>query len=408
MNLREPVASAIRAIKANPLRSTLTTLGIIIGVSAVLVVVSLIEGLRGSILKQIERAGSRTLFIRPILPGEIPSEAYFRLKNRELTLDTMRAVAIQVPQIGSVTPIYTGSYEVSTNGHAVTSRMLLTTDGYQELNGVIVRFGRGLVPTDLRMARKVAVIGASLAEKLGLGSNPVGRYVRVNNALGLEIVGVLETQGGNLVQDPDDILIVPLTTGFPQLADAQRRQLAFQARVLPPLSVDDGVERLTEALRRIQGLRGDQANGFKVLSPKQIAGIVNNITAAITLVAGSMVSVALLVGGIGIMNIMLVSVTERTREIGIRKAIGARRNEILTQFLVEAILLCLMGGTIGILLGLALGTALGKILLGGVYLVPLWAILGAFLVPMTIGVVFGLYPAARASKLDPIEALHYE
>jgi putative ABC transport system permease protein len=193
-----------------------------------------------------------------------------------------------------------------------------------------------------------------------------------------------------------------------QLSEDQRRRLFFQARIDPRLTADDGADLVEDALRRIKGLRGKELSGFKVFSPKQITGIISGITGTITAVAGGMVSIALLVGGIGIMNIMLVSVTERTREIGIRKAVGAKRRDVLLQFLIEAAFLCIMGGAIGVGLGYILGAILGKALLNTMGSVPLWALLSALGVPAVIGLVFGLYPAAKASKLDPIEALRYE
>ena len=179
-------------------------------------------------------------------------------------------------------------------------------------------------------------------------------------------------------------------------------------RIDPKLSADDGADLVTDALRRIRGFKPKEQEGFRVFSPKQFASIIGSITGIITTVAGGMVSIALLVGGIGIMNIMLVSVTERTREIGIRKAVGAQRRDILLQFLIEAALLSVFGGAVGILLGYALGAALGQALLGTVGTIPLWAVVSAFGVPAAIGVIFGLYPAAKASKLDPIDALRYE
>ena len=407
-DFREPLAAAIRALKANKLRAALTTLGIVIGVAAVIVVVSLVQGLKSSVLKQVERAGSQTLFVRPVFPGEIPPEEFARIKDRDLTLDHMRALAKDVPQLTHVTPIFFTSYEVSTGGKTATTRVVMTDESYLELNSVNLASGRNFVPSDLRLASKVAILGPSLVEKLGIQGSPLGRILVVNKNLSMEIIGVLEPQGGSLGNDPDDAILVPLSTGISQLTEVQRRQLFFQARVDPRLSADDGADIVADALRRIKGLRGRQPNGFKVFSPKQITGIVSTITGTITTVAGGMVSIALLVGGIGIMNIMLVSVTERTREIGVRKAVGARRRDVLLQFLIEAAFLCVLGGALGVALGFVLGAALGKALLGSMGSVPLWALVSAFAVPAAIGLIFGLYPAAKASKLDPIEALRYE
>jgi putative ABC transport system permease protein len=235
----------------------------------------------------------------------------------------------------------------------------------------------------------------------------VGKIISTPN-LSLEVIGVLEEQGATLGNDQDDMLAIPLSTGLSQLPDSQRRQLFFQARIDPKLNADDGADIVRDALRRIKGVQPKEREGFMVFSPKQITGIISGITANITAVAGGMVSVALLVGGIGIMNIMLVSVTERTREIGVRKAVGAKRRDIMAQFLIEASFLSLLGGAVGILVGFSLGAVLGKSLLGQVGGIPLWAILAGFGVPAAVGLVFGLYPAAKASKLDPIEALRFE
>lgn len=407
MNIHEPVSAAVRALRANKLRSALTTLGIVIGVAAVIVVVSLVQGLEKSVLKQIEKAGSQTLFVRPVFPTDMPFAEYLKIKNKDLTLEDMRALGHAVPSITQLTPLFFTGSEVKAEGRTATVNLIMTDDSYLDLNSINLTAGRNFVPSDLRLQNKVAIIGSSVAGKLGITGNPIGHIIQTP-ALSLQVIGVLEEQGSSLGNDPDSNILVPLTTGLATLSDASRRQLFFQARIDPRISADDGADLITEALRRIKGLRAGEPEGFKVFSPKQITSIIGGITAAITAVAGGMVSIALLVGGIGIMNIMLVSVTERTREIGVRKAVGAKRKDVLLQFLVEAAFLCIAGGAMGILLGFILGAALGKALFGAVGMVPLWAVIAAFAVPAAIGLVFGLYPAAKASKLDPIEALRYE
>jgi putative ABC transport system permease protein len=407
MDIREPLSAAVRALKANKLRSVLTTLGIIIGVAAVIVVVSLVQGLKTSVLKQVERAGSQTIFIRPVFPMDMPYADYTKIKNKDMTLDEMRMLARSMPQITQVTPLFFNGSEVKAEGRSATINLIMTDETYLELNSINLVAGRNFVPSDLRLGNKVSIIGPRVIEKLGIKGNPLGHIISTPT-LSLEVVGVLEEQGAQLGNDPDQVVLIPLSTGMAQLPEAQRRQLFFQARVDPRLSADDGAELVEESLRRIKGLRGVEPSGFKVFSPKQITGIISGITSTITAVAGGMVSIALLVGGIGIMNIMLVSVTERTREIGVRKAVGANRRDIMLQFLIEAALLCILGGAIGVAVGFILGAALGKALLGTMGLVPLWAIVSAFGVPATIGLVFGMYPAVKASKLDPIEALRFE
>ena len=407
MNIHEPLSAAIRALKANKLRSALTTLGIIIGVAAVIVVVSLVQGLQKSVLKQIEKAGSQTLFVRPVFPTDMPFAEYLKIKDKDLTLENMRALGHAVPAITQLTPLFFTGTELKAEGRTATVNMVMTDDSYLELNSINLTAGRNFVPSDLRLQNKVAIIGSSVAAKLGINGSPIGRVIQTP-ALSLQVIGVLEEQGSSLGNDPDSNILVPLTTGLATLSDQSRRQLFFQARIDPRITADDGADMITEALRRIKGLRAGEPEGFKVFSPKQITSIIGGITSAITAVAGGMVSIALLVGGIGIMNIMLVSVTERTREIGVRKAVGAKRSDVMLQFLIEAAFLCVAGGAMGICLGFVLGAVLGKALFGAMGLVPLWAVVAAFAVPAAIGLIFGLYPAAKASRLDPIEALRYE
>ncbi|OQA33232.1 MAG: Macrolide export ATP-binding/permease protein MacB [Acidobacteria bacterium ADurb.Bin340] len=403
----EPLQAALKALRANKLRSALTTLGIIIGVAAVIIVVSLVQGLERSVLKQIERAGSQTLFVRPVFPGDMPFDEFSKIRNRDLTVEDMRALQRAVPQISQVTPILFSSSELKANGRATSAGVVMTEDSYVEVNGIDLQAGRNFVPSDLRLRSKVAIVGPKVLEKLAIQGNPVGQILQTPT-LSLEIIGVLAEQGTTMGNDPDSNILIPLSTGLATLPDQQRRQLMFQARIDPKVNVEDGEDLLKEALRRIKGVRPKEREGFQIFSQKQIASIIGNITGVITAVAGGMVSIALLVGGIGIMNIMLVSVTERTREIGVRKAVGAKRRDVMLQFLIEAAMLSVLGGAVGILLGYGVGAALSQALVKTVAPIPLWAVVSAFAIPAAIGVIFGLYPAAKASKLDPIEALRFE
>jgi putative ABC transport system permease protein len=403
----EPLQAALKALRANKLRSVLTTLGIIIGVAAVIIVVSLVQGLEKSVLKQIEKAGSQTLFVRPIMPMDIPYEEYVKIRNRDLTLDDMRMLQRSVPMVRQVTPLFFMATEIKANGRSTSVNLVMTDDTYIELNSIDLQAGRNFVASDQRLGNKVVIVGSKIPERLGIKGNPLGKIVQTPT-LGLVIIGVLQEQGATMGHDPDTNIFIPLSTGQPLLSDQQRRQLLFQARIDPKLNADDGADLVKDALRRIKGFKLNEREGFQVFSPKQITSIIGNITGVITTVAGGMVSIALLVGGIGIMNIMLVSVTERTREIGIRKAVGAKRRDVLAQFLIEAALLSVFGGAVGILLGYIVGAVLGNALLGVVGTIPLWAVLCAFGVPAIIGVTFGLYPAWKASRLDPIESLRYE
>jgi len=333
MSAVEPFQAALKALRANKLRSMLTALGIIIGVAAVIIVVSLVQGLERSVLKQIERAGSQTLFVRPLMPQDIPFDQFVKVKNRDLTQDDLKALQRAVPQVTQVTPLAITNSEVKANGRTTSTTLVMSDDSYLELNDISLTLGRNFVPSDLRLGNKVAIIGPKVVEKLDIKGNPIGKLLQTPT-LSLEIVGVLEERGTTIGNDPDSNVIIPLSTGLALLTDQQRRQLFFQVRIDPKISADDGADLVGDALRRIKGLKPKEQEGFKVFSPKQFASIIGSITGIITSVAGGMVSIALLVGGIGIMNIMLVSVTERTREIGIRKAVGAKRKDVLLQFLI--------------------------------------------------------------------------
>ncbi len=407
MNIGEPFKAAVVSLRANKLRSALTTLGIIIGVAAVIIVVSLVQGMERSVLKQVEKAGSQSLFIRPLFRGEVPPDEYAKVRNTDLTLEDMRELLRSTPVVTNTTPVFFTNAELKSAGRSANSRVVMTDETYMEQNAINLASGRNFVPADLRLRAKVAVVGPRVIEKLGMKGNVLGRIIS-SATMSFEIIGVLEEQGAALGNDPDDVILIPLTTGTATLTDAQRRQLMFQARIDSRYNVDDGADMVRDTLRRIKGVKGKEREGFQVFSSKQITSIIGGITGAITAVAGGMVSIALLVGGIGIMNIMLVSVTERTREIGIRKAIGAKRKDILLQFLIEAAFLSVLGGALGIVLGFVLGAAIGKALLNTVGAIPAWAVMAGFGVPAAIGLIFGLYPAAKASKLDPIEALRYE
>jgi len=409
MNIREPVRSAFASLKANKLRSALTTLGIVIGVSAVVTVVGLIQGFRGTIYSVMERFGSNVISVRPVSSWDMPSEEYKKVKNRDITLDDMRALARALPQvITSVTPA-TGSYsDAKYSGRSTNLNVIMTDETWFEQNRFNLAIGRNFVPADMRLKSKVAIIGWPIIKRLGISGNPVGQYISTLG-MSLEIVGVMEELGGaGVLGEQDIVMFIPITTGMATLPDNRRRQLSFDARYDPNLDVDDVEDLVRDALRRIRGVKSNEVEGFNLTTMKQEVDTFNTIFAAITGIAGGMVGIALLVGGVGIMNIMLVSVTERTREIGVRKAVGAKRRHIMLQFLVEATVLCLLGGALGILIGFVVGNTLSKILFNQIRAIPMWAFVAGFGVPAAIGIFFGYYPAAKASKLDPIESLRYE
>jgi putative ABC transport system permease protein len=407
MSFYDPIEPAVKALRANKLRSVLTALGIIVGVAAVVTVISLVRGLEGSILSQVRRAGSQVLFVRPLMAGDVPMDEFNKIRDRDLTLADMKALKNAVPQIVQLTPLAVTSSELKARGRSTTVTVLMSDDTYLDVNDLKLQAGRNFVSSDMRLGNKVVIIGSRIVERLAIKGNPIGQYLQTPN-LSLEIVGVLEEQGTTVISDPDSNVLIPLTTGMPLLNEQQRRQLLCSVSIDPRTTAEDGADMVTDALRRIKGVKPKEQEGFRVFSSRQFASIVGSITGVIATVAGGMVSIALLVGGIGIMNIMLVSVTERTREIGVRKSVGATRQELLIQFLIEASLLSVLGGAVGLVIGYGVGGVLSYSFFGAVSAIPLWAAVCAFLVPAVIGIGFGLYPAWKASQLDPIECLRYE
>ncbi len=406
MGIKERLQPALNALQANRMRSALTAVGIVVGVAAVVTVVSLVRGLERSVLQQVERAGSQTLFVRPLMPGDIPFEEFSKVRSRDLNLADMKALQRAVPQVTQVTPLAITNTELKASGRSITVTLLMSDDTYLEVNDLRLQSGRNFVSSDLRLGNKVAVIGSRIPERLGLKGNPIGQFLQTPS-LSLEIVGVVEEQGTTMISDRDSNLLIPLSAGMPLLTDQQRNQLFCSVQIEPRTSADDGADLVTEALRRIKGVRPKEHEGFRVFSPRQFASIVGSITGTIGSVAAGMVSIALLVGGIGIMNIMLVSVTERTREIGIRKAVGALRRDVLVQFMIEALALSLLGGVLGTFIGWGVSRLIGPAV-NVTAVVDAGTVVLANGVAALTGLVFGIYPAWRAARLHPIEALRYE
>ena len=408
MNIREPFRSAFASLRANKMRSALTTLGVVIGVAGVITVVSLIQGLRGVALSAMERFGSNTITVQPVNWWDVSNEDWKKIKSRDMTMDNMRALKAALPTvIIDVSPFANASGTARHNGKNASQSALMTDEVWLEQNKLNLAMGRNFVPADMRIKAKVAIIGWRLIDKFGIRGNPIGQFILFQD-MSLEIIGVMEELGATMLYDQDDFMIIPITTGMAILPDDQRRQLSFSAHYDPRLDAFEAEDIVRDTLRRIRGVKSNEVEGFKVTSRKREAGQFNTIIAAITGIAGSMVGIALVVGGIGVMNIMLVSVTERTREIGVRKAVGAKRSHIKAQFLVEAAALCLLGGALGLLIGHAIGTALSKLIFNQIRIIPIWAFAVGFGIPAAIGIVFGYYPASKASKLDPVESMRYE
>lgn len=403
----ESLYSALQAIRANAFRSFLTTLGIIIGVMAVITVVSLIQGFSNSVTSEFKGLGSNGLTIQSYLPRKDRLAG----KVAKVTPDDLLAIQHGVTGISNLSPIlFLGRFggSVTYRNQATNSFIIGATPSYALANGQYPDTGRFITPNDDLRHRHVAVIGQTLIKKLHLPEDPLGQYLQVSGQW-FKIVGVLNPRGQILGFDQDNRIIIPYGTAHSVVGAATIPDIVIQLTVNSSKQLDAITGRISQILRRNHHLKPGQDDDFKVQTADQLLGTFTSVLNSITLILGGIVAISLLVGGIGIMNIMLVSVTERTREIGICKSLGARRSDILMQFLIEAVALSILGGLIGLLLGYGIGMLVAHAVpaFRGAH-VPWWAIALAFGFSGGVGVIFGIVPAAKAAALDPIDALRYE
>ena len=396
---------AFKAIYANKMRSVLTTLGIIIGVAAVVAVVAIVQGLSFMISNELQGVGATYISVGPEYNPNNPDLAG---KDIRLTLDDAQAIRRECPAVAALTPTTYQFAWVSAGGRKWSGYVIGVNDEYPDINNHYVDEGRFVSAQDIEARRRVVVIGRTFVDELKLGVRPMGREVVIGGNP-FTIVGVMEKKGKTLGQDRDSLAIIPYTTAGAVFGETISRQMGIDMRARNAEVVDAAKDQIKETLRKRHHIAEGKADDFRIFTQEEMLSTVGKILGNVTLVVAASVGIALLVGGIGIMNIMLVSVTERTKEIGLRKAVGARRRDILIQFLIEAVALSLVGGAIGIVLGYGLGM-LGANLIPDFPAahVPLWAILLALGFAGSVGIFFGIYPAAKASRLHPIEALRYE
>ena len=403
----ENLRIAFRALWANKMRSILTTLGIIIGVAAVIAVVSIVQGLQFVITQQFQGVGATYMIVVPNQqsnrgPGVVA-------KQVKLTWEDGQAVREEVPGIDRITPLVLGNETVKYRQRQHRTMVLGVNDDWPEVSNHAVDVGRFFSAIDLDHRRKVAVVGKDVVDELRLGANPVGKEIYVGT-LPATVIGVMEERGQFIGQNIDDLVFIPFQTSLQVFGRRAAEQVQLRLQAVSAAVTEQVRDDISRVLRRRHNIGPDDEDDFQVLLQDEIVRSVNSVLGTVTAVVAAVVGVALLVGGIGIMNIMLVSVTERTREIGIRKSVGARRQDILLQFLIEAITLSLVGGALGVMLGYGIG-ALAAGLLPGDWPpahVPWWAVILAFGFSAVVGVFFGIYPAGKAARLDPIEALRYE
>jgi putative ABC transport system permease protein len=411
MKLLESIRLAIRALSANKLRAALTMLGIIIGVGAVITLMSAGEGVQTYITQQFESIGTNLFFIIPgSFDQELKRPAYLTLRDVEALKNPTEA-----PDILRVAPLVQGTAQLTTPGKERRVEVSGVTIEYPLVRDWETEIGSFFAATDDQAQGRVVVLGRTTADYFFPDKyDPSGEFIRING-VPFRITGIMAERGGSNFQDEDDVAIIPLSTAlsriFPRRTNTGQPRISFiYVQAVSEDRMDAALEEAAQVLRQQHRIAPGQPDDFTAISQSDIIGTFEQITSVLTVFLGAIAGISLLVGGIGIMNIMLVSVTERTREIGLRKAVGARKRDILLQFLTEAVLLSTFGGGIGIVLG-ASGAATTSYFLreeGFRAILTADAILLATLFSAAVGLFFGIYPAQRAAGLNPIDALRYE
>jgi putative ABC transport system permease protein len=410
MNIWQSVRIALRSIGANKMRSGLTMLGIIIGVMAVITMLSIGRGMQNTVTAQISSMGTNLLFIRP---GNTQAGGVRQNENAAtLTLDDADAL-MSLPNVVSVAPTIDGMGQLAYLGNNAVGRLIGVTPEYQDTMNANVASGEFVSASQVTGRSAVVVLGSQIATTLFDTADPVGQSIRISGQT-FRVIGVMESKGGTGFMNQDTQIFVPITTAGSRLVGGNRYRggnvVANINVKITDTSVQDAVvQDISDVLRERHHVVFQ--DDFTIQSQQDTLNALNQVTAAFTIFLGGIAGISLVVGGIGIMNIMLVSVTERTREIGLRKAVGARKRDILIQFLTEAMVLSLAGGVIGILLGAIIARIISGISMGTTTLqtaVDIDAIMLAIIFSLAVGLFFGSYPASRAAGLHPIDALRYE
>jgi len=406
VSILEAIRIAWSAIWANRLRSILTLLGVIIGVTSVITIISAIEALMGSFEDQVNRLGPATFVVTKF--GIITSEEDFlnALKRKDLTMEDMRAVEKGCPDCEEVAARAFQRARIKRGNKALVRVPVAgATANLIEVVDFEIGEGRSFTQSEYERNNRVVFIGPTIVEELFPGIDPIGKTLKINGRK-FTVIGIARERGSFLGNNQDNFVMIPLST-YAKIFGKPRRNLDLMIKSETVRGIDITQDQVRSILRARRGVGYNEPDDFAILTADNILGFFNSITRAARIALIGISSISLVVGGIVIMNIMMVSVTERTREIGIRKSIGARRGNIMTQFLFEAIILSLGGGILGTALGIGLAAILGSQI--SLPVSPsLFAIIAGLTISSGVGIFFGLYPAMKASRLDPIEALRFE
>jgi putative ABC transport system permease protein len=408
--MRESFSMAMGALASHKLRSALTLLGVLVGVFSIIVVMTAMRVMQGDIEKQMSQLGSQTFMIQKwpaiYFGGPDGFEKYWRRKNITLLQGLrLQEKATLARSVGIESTFWGGQVETRYKKTAPNVQLFGETPGSFIARNWVLEEGRLLLDIDVDSTRDVCVLGNSLAKDVFPNVNPIGQRLKING-INYTVVGVLEKKGGSLGGNQDNFAVVPVTTGLNRFG-RWNRSLSLLVQAHDQTTYEDTVEQVRGILRVVRKVPPGQEDDFEIFSNDSLIAQFNSFTIAVRVGVAVVSSISLLAAGVGIMNIMLVSVTERTREIGIRRAIGAKKRNIMTQFIMEAVVICEVGGVMGVLLGILGGNAVSYFLKLAPVIPIDWAIIG-LVICSVVGIVFGTYPAYKAANLDPIESLRYE
>ena len=393
------------SISGNKMRSFLTVLGIVIGIMAVVIMVAVGETVQQSITDQFSSLGTNTIMIRA---GAAQSGGVRSGNRMTLTMDDVKYIS-QLPDVAAASPVENSAAQVVYGNKNWSTSMVGIYPGYATVQNIEIEYGSFIDESAVRNAATYVVIGPDTAEELGMPKNPVGEIIRVRNTP-LTVIGVTKAKGDSAMGSQDDMLIVPITTLKKRINGSRFPNSVNMVALKLYQDADNNIatDQITSLLRQRHKLKDGDADDFQITDMKQVMETMSTVTGYLTLLLIAIAAVSLLVGSIGIMNMMLVSVAERTREIGIRKAIGAQESTIVTQFLSESILISFIGSMFGLVLGVGLSQGVGRLILH--YNVPfsVWPVVVSISVAVVVGLVSGVMPAIKAAKLNPIDSLRYE